>query len=164
MSEFVSAPPPSSGVPWAELEGQLLVIEPLSFEPQVSTTNGIKDAVRANVYALRSPTESEDFEDALIFGAVLMPQAKRSLGLKLAGRLIKGKADPGKNAPWILDAATPDDLAKAAAWQAARAASGFTSAPPPAAPAAAPPRADQGWASPVSAPSQPTLTGAEPPF
>lgn len=164
QSPFVSAPAPSSGVPWAELNGALLVVEPLSYETGITTTNGIKDAVRANVYALRSATESVDFEDALIFPLVLLGQARRSMGLKIVGRLIQGAPDAGKNPPWMLDTATPDDIAKAEAWFAARAQPTFAAAPPPApaAPAAAPPS----WAAaaPAAAAPAPAPVGAAPPW
>lgn len=166
-SPFVSAPEPSSGVPWADHKGDLMVIEPLSFEAAVTTVNGVKEAVRGNVYALKGPTESVDYEDALIFPLVLLGQARRSLGLKIVGRLIQGTPDPGKNAPWLLDTATAEDLAKAEQWFAGRVQPTFAAAPPPApaAPAAAPPvsNAPPSWAGTVAAPAAAPV-GAAPPW
>lgn len=120
MSEFVSASPPSGGITWADHSGKLLVVEPLAFETGIATSFGTSDAVRANVYVLTGPAESEDFEDTLVFPKVLAGQLKRSIGHKVVGRLGQGNAKAGQSAPWLLEEATADDLEKAQVWLAAR--------------------------------------------
>lgn len=138
--EFTSAAPPSGGVTWADHKGKLLVIEPLSYETGIKTVHDRtaegSDAVRANVYVITGPGESEDFEDTLVFPKVLQGQLKRQIGKKVVGRLGQGQQKPGQSAPWILAEATADDIAKAQAWQAARSTPAFASA---AAPSAQPP-------------------------
>lgn len=129
MSEFTSAAPPSGGITWADHSGKLLVIEPLALETGIATTFGTADAVRANVYVLTGPGDSEDFEDTLVFPKVLAGQLKRSIGAKVVGRLGQGNAKAGQSAPWLLLEATPDDMEKAQAWLAAR--KPVTSAAPP---------------------------------
>lgn len=120
MSELSSAPAPSAGITWADHQGSLMVVEPKSVETGIITTHGVADAVRANVYVLTGGTDSEDYEDSLIFPLVLFQQARRSLGMKIVGRLVQGKGQDGKTPPWLLDAATPEDMAKATAWLQAR--------------------------------------------
>ena len=116
MSEFVSAAPPSGGITWAEHQGKLLVIEPLSFEQGIQTSFGSTDAVRANVHVLTAPGESEDYDDCLIFPKVLVGQTRGQLGKKVVGRLTSGTAKPGQSAPHMLAEATEDDLGKAQEW------------------------------------------------
>lgn len=118
--EFTSAAPPSGGIEWATLQGKLLIVEPLSYETGISTVHGEKDAVRANVYALTGPGTSEGYLDTLIFPGVLVGQLKRQVGGKVVGRLAQGEKKPGQNAPWILLAATEDDMKKAREWLTSR--------------------------------------------
>lgn len=137
--DFTSAPAPSGGITWEEHQGKLLIVEPLSYETGIQTVHGEKDAVRANVYVLTGPTSSDDFEDTLVFPGVLVGQLKRQIGAKIVGRLTQGAKKPGQNAPWLLDAATAEDIQKARDWQAARQASSLVSAAPAAASGATPP-------------------------
>ena len=118
--DFTSASAPSGGITWEEHNGKLLIVEPLSYETGIQTVHGEKDAVRANVYVLTGPTTSDDFEDTLVFPGVLVGQLKRQIGAKVVGRLTQGAKKPGQNAPWMLDAATAEDIDKARTWQAAR--------------------------------------------
>jgi hypothetical protein len=118
--DFTSASAPSGGITWEEHNGKLLIVEPLSYETGISTVHGEKDAVRANVYVLTGPTTSDDFEDTLVFPGVLVGQLKRQVGSKIVGRLTQGAKKPGQNAPWLLDAATAEDIDKARTWQAGR--------------------------------------------
>lgn len=132
MSEFVSAAPPSGGITWENAKGKLIVAEPLSVETGIQTTFGVSDAVRANVYVITAPGESDDYEDTLVFPKVLAGQLRRSIGGKVVGRLGQGQAKSGQSAPWLLEAATDDDIAKAQEWLAARTAKpALTGAAPP---------------------------------
>ena len=131
MSEFVSAAPPSGGITWADHKGALLVIEPLSFEAGIGTAFGVADAVKANVHVLTAEGGSEDYEETLVFPKLLASQLKSQIGNKVVGRLSQGQAKPGQSAPWLLEAATEEDLAKARAWLASRAVPQVTSAAAP---------------------------------
>lgn len=118
MSDFVSAAPPSGGITWADHKGSLLIIQPTSVEAGIQTSFGSADAVKADVYVLTGPDTSEDYPDCLVFPKVLASQLKGQIGNKVVGRLNQGQAKPGQSAPWILDAATPDDIEKAKAFLA----------------------------------------------
>lgn len=132
--EFTSAAPPSGGIDFKEHQGKLLVVEVLGVEahvPTVHTKPGEQSpAVRANVYVITGPGTSDDFEDTLVFPKVLQGQLKGKIGQKVVGRLTQGLAKPGQSAPWLIDAATADDIQKAREWQAARQASSLVSAAP----------------------------------
>lgn len=136
--DFVSAAPPSGGIDFKDHKGSLLVIEPLSIETGIKTVHGDSDAVRANVYVITGPGTSDDYEDTLVFPKVLQGQLKGKIGSKVVGRLTQGVAKPGQSAPWLIDAATEDDLAKAREWVAARNGASFASATPAAQGAQAP--------------------------
>lgn len=120
MNDFVSAAPPSGGITWADHNGGLLVIEPLSIETGISTTFGPADAVKANVHVITAPGDSVDFDDCLVFPKLLASQLRGQIGNRVVGRLGQGAAKPGQSAPWLLIEATEDDLSKAKAWLAAR--------------------------------------------
>lgn len=116
MSEFVSAAPPGGGIAWADHKGKLLIIEPLSVETGIRTTFGDADAVKADVHVLTGPEESEDYPETLVFPKLLASQLRSNIGRKVVGRLGTGVAKPGQSAPWLLEEATADDMAKAQAW------------------------------------------------
>lgn len=122
MTEFVSASAPTSGdaIQWGDLKGKLLVIEPLSFEVGFKTSFGESDCVRANVCALTGPDTADEYEDTLIFPRLLVSQTKQQIGKKVVGRLGQGNAKPGQSAPWLLEEANAEDIAKAQAWDAKR--------------------------------------------
>lgn len=127
---FVSASAPGAGIQWEELNGKLLVIEPLGVETGIKTVHGESDAVRANVYALTGPETSDDYKDTLIFPKVLIGQTKGHIGDMICGRLGQGEKKPGQSAPWIILEATADDLDKAQHWDNARSKSTFATTAP----------------------------------
>ena len=116
MSEFVSAAPPTGGITWADHKGALLIVEPLSVETGIQTSFGAADAVKANVHVLTAPDQTEDYPDCLVFPKLLASQLKGQIGSKVVGRLGQGTAKPGQSAPWLLEPASEDDLAKAKEW------------------------------------------------
>lgn len=132
--EFVQPAPPGEGIQWGDLKGSLLIVEPLALEANINTTLGEKPAVRARVSVVDGPNADEVYPDTLIFPKVLMSQTRTNIGSKVLGRLVQGVAKPGQSAPWMLDEATADDMAKAQAWVRAHPASTFTQPAPPADP------------------------------
>lgn len=130
MSEFVSAAPPSGGITWADYKGSLLIIEPLSFEPGITTSFGPADAVKADVYVLTGPDTAEEFKETLVFPKLLASQLKNQIGKKVVGRLTQGAAKPGQSAPWLLDQAAEEDLEKAKAFLDKAQPAVTTAAPP----------------------------------
>lgn len=130
MNDFVSAAPPSGGITWDDHNGKLLIVEPLAVETGIQTVHGATDAVRANVHVITGPGTSEDYDDTLVFPKVLSGQLRGQIGRKVVGRLGNGAAKPGQSAPWLLEQATDDDLAKAQEWLNAQKPAVTSAAPP----------------------------------
>lgn len=119
MSASFAAPAaPGDGIKLADHLGGLLLVEVLSIETGIKTTFGDSDAVRANVYAIDGAGSPAEYEDTLIFPKVLQGQLRKSVGQKVLGRLGQGSAKPGQSAPWLLNEASADDIAKAEQWVA----------------------------------------------
>jgi hypothetical protein len=111
MSNPFSNPAPSSGIQWEGLLGKLLLIEPLSLETGINTSNGVRDAVRADVVVIDADGDGpEEYKDTLIFPKVLISQTRSLVGEKVLGRLIQGEPKPGQTAPWKLLEATEADI------------------------------------------------------
>lgn len=96
----------------ADLEGHLLIVEPLEYCESIPTSMGDKDAVRVTLHDV---TDSATFNDVLWFPKVLVGSLKGRIGQKVLAVLGKGTAKPGQSAPWILiDASTEADAVAAA--------------------------------------------------
>jgi hypothetical protein len=119
----------SSDVKPADLEGHLLVVEPLEYVESIPTSMGEKDAVRVNVHDI---SDQMSYEDILWFPRVLVGSLKGRIGQKVLAVLGKGTAKPGQSAPWLLiDATTQGDAVQAAtAYMNGLIAAGFTTAEP----------------------------------
>ena len=76
-----------------------------------NTTYGESTAARC-VYVV-ALDQSEVFEDVLLFGAALAPRLYESTETIVVGLLVKGEAQPGRNAPWLLEDPTDEELAQA---------------------------------------------------
>ena len=111
-----AAPATPTGIDWSEQNGKLLLIEPTAVETGIPTSLGDKDAVRATVTVITGPDSADVYEDCLIFPRVLQGQVRSRIGQKVLGRLGQGVAKPGQNAPWMLQEATDDDIAKGTAY------------------------------------------------
>lgn len=122
MTDMFDAPGSASGVKWEELNGRLLLVQPLAEEKDIPTAFGSASAVRANVTVLDGPTAGEEFADTLIFPKVLQSQVKGNCGTGRfnLGRLGKGNAKPGQSAPWMLGDPTDSDKDAARAHLAAK--------------------------------------------
>jgi hypothetical protein len=118
MSNPFAAPAASAGITWADLDGLLLLIEPLSEETGIPTVHGEAKAVRANVTVLDGPNAGERHDDTLIFPKILQSQVRPKIGEKVLGRLAQGNKKPGQSAPWILQEATPADVQIGVNWLA----------------------------------------------
>lgn len=112
MSDDFASPGSVAGITYGDIQGHLLLIEPIAFEKDIPTTLGNKDAVRADVYDL---TEGTAYTDTLIFPRVLASSLRGRIGQKVLARLGQGVAKPGQNAPWILEDASGDASAVAQA-------------------------------------------------
>lgn len=120
----LEAATPGGGLPvWADLQGKLLVVEPLEFEQGVKTQNGVTDAVRGNIFAINAKGEVlESFEDTLIFPKALVSATRRKIDSLVVGVLTQGEKSPGKNAPWLLSPPNDKHMAAAARWLASESA------------------------------------------
>jgi hypothetical protein len=145
-----------------DFEGQLLLIKPLQQLTGITTSNGAKDAVEADVHILDGAGAGEVLRGAYVFPLVLQGQIKGNIGSGRfnLGRLAKGVAKPGQNPPWKLTDPTPEDTELARRYLNSDHYKNANAAPAPvaaAAPAAAPPAAaaapaDDPWGSNASAP------------
>lgn len=112
-------PGTASGARITDYEGRLLLITPTGYREEIETMHGTKDAVEANVVVIDedAPTSSEKHEGLLLFQGRLIGQTKGFVGKGLVlGRLGKGTAEKGKNAPWELATATDEEKDKARAY------------------------------------------------
>lgn len=119
MSTFTAPSAPGSGIQFADHLGALLLIEVEGVEVGIKTSFGDSDAVKANVHVIDGNGAGESYDDTLIFPKILQSQLKKSVGQKVLGRLGQGTAKPGQSAPWLLNEASADDIAKAETWVAA---------------------------------------------
>jgi hypothetical protein len=102
----------SDSVRPADLEGHVLVVEPIEYRPSVSTAFGDKDAIQVIVHDI---SEKTSHDDVLFFGSALIATLKRDIGKKVLAKMGKGEAKPGQSAPWILIDLTTNEKAVAAA-------------------------------------------------
>lgn len=119
----------SADIKPADLEGHLLVVEPLEYVENMPTSMGEKDAVRVTIHDI---SEQVTHEDVLWFPRVLVGSLKGRIGQKVLAVLGKGTAKPGQSAPWVLiDATGQGDAVQAAtAYITGLTAAGFTSTEP----------------------------------
>jgi hypothetical protein len=139
-----------------QYEGALLLFYPTEHFSAIPTKfdrpgQPPTQAVDTHIVALDRPDLTGKptlLRDARIFGRALVPQLKGAVGGKaVLGRLARGQAQGGNNAPWILKDPTEQDAALARQWQASN--------PDPRQPVAAP----EQWQGPPTSPvSQPTAT------
>lgn len=108
--QYASPSAPGDSIDWKQINGSLLLIQPLAIETNIPTVHGPATAVRASVTVVDGPRAGEVHEDALIFPRVLQGQVRSKIGAKVLGRLGQGVAKPGQTAPWMLQEATPQDI------------------------------------------------------
>lgn len=119
----------SESVKVADLNGQLLIIEPIEYKTGIETVHGPADAVEVNIVNLDNNNAIHN--NVLFFNVALKNALKTKIGQKVLARIGQGTAKPGKSAPWILLDATADATA------VAKANAFIASAPAAAAPQAA---------------------------
>lgn len=116
----------------ADLNGHLLILEPLEYKTGIQTVHGDADAIEVRINDLDT---GHSHDSVLFFNVALKNSLKTKIGQKVLARVSQGTAKPGKSAPWILVDATGD--ADAVAKANAFIAGGGASAPAPAATASA---------------------------
>ena len=124
-----SAPSTSTeSVKVADLNGHLLIIEPIEYKTGITTVHGDADAIEVRINDLDTNTSHES---VLFFNVALKNALKTKIGQKVLARIGQGTAKPGKSAPWILVDATgdADAVAKANAFIAGAVAPAVAPAP-----------------------------------
>jgi hypothetical protein len=127
---------PSSGgtLKPADINGHLLIVEPIGYETGIVTQFGESDAVRVDVHDI---TTQETHEGVLWFSNGLVSKLKGSIGKRILAVMGQGVAKPGQSAPWtLLDASTKEEAVAAATDYLNKRTAGTLSAAP-ATPAAA---------------------------
>ena len=91
--------------------GALLLVYPRSHEQGITTSIGVKDAIRADLVVLDGPSGIPEIHvDVLLFQMALIGQLRANVGRDpVLGRLTLGVAKPGMNPPYRLDSFTPAD-------------------------------------------------------
>lgn len=120
MSDQFGDPGTSSGIDLNSLQGSLLLIKAISVEYGINTSLGSKDATVADVHVLDGTEAGTVYNEVFIWPKVMQSELKSYVGVdKFAlGRLGKGTAKPGQNAPWKLLLAADADKATARAYLA----------------------------------------------
>lgn len=114
-------PSSSTSVPFADLDGALLLFTVHEETGEIQTTFGPSTAIRADVAVLDGPDKGATYPDALVFPRKLQSQLRRSIGEMVLGRLGKGAGKPGQNPPYELRASSDADKAIADRYLAYRA-------------------------------------------
>ena len=122
----------SSSVKPADLEGKLLIIEPVEYKTGIQTSLGEAEAIEVNLVDLDSGSQHSS---VLFFNVALRNSLRPNIGKKVLARIGKGVAKPGKSAPWVLLNATDNqaDVAKATAYLAGSVSAPAATVPPAAA-------------------------------
>jgi hypothetical protein len=100
-------PASASGIDYQELNGHLLIVDVSEVIPEITTSFGVNDAVRATIVDLDD--NNNTYTDTLIFPKVLKAQLRPNVGRKVLGRLGQGQAKPSQSPPWTLQTATDAD-------------------------------------------------------
>lgn len=96
----------------ADVEGHLLVVEPLEYVTNMTTAYGESDAVRVTVHDISA---QETHENVLWFPKALVGSLKPSIGKRILAVMGKGTAKQGQSPPWVLIDATANSEAVTAA-------------------------------------------------
>ena len=95
-----------------DLNGHLLILEPIEYNTGIATVHGDADAIEVTINDLDT---GQTHESVLFFNVALKNALKTKIGQKVLARIGQGAAKPGKSAPWILIDATGDAVAVAKA-------------------------------------------------
>lgn len=108
---------PSSGgsdYKFTDFLNELLLVNPIGVETMTTKIAPETEVVRVN--AIRLDNDNEQVDDLLVFQSALIRNLKKVLrgpNEWVLGRLTMGSPSPGKNAPYILDKPTAEEIAQA---------------------------------------------------
>lgn len=91
----------------ADIENHTMIVTPVEYVPHIQTIhtkpNEQSPAIRVNVVDLSDPSGVPVmYNGVLWFNQLLYGNLKKQIGATLLGRMVKGTASPGRNAPWQL--------------------------------------------------------------
>jgi hypothetical protein len=89
----------------ADLNGHLLILEPIEYKTGIPTVHGDADAIEVRINDLDT---GFNHDSVLFFNVALKNALKTKIGQKVLARVSQGTAKAGKSAPWILVDATGD--------------------------------------------------------
>ncbi len=87
----------------SDLEGSMVVMEPLEYVASIETMHGVTDAVKANIHDV---TGGRTYKEQLCFQRAIVAGLKGKIGQFVPGVVGKGVAKPGRSAPWVLHSPT----------------------------------------------------------
>jgi len=102
---------PSSENPYvklSDLEGSLVVIEVQGFEAEQPTPFGFKPAIEAVVHDIDG---QQTYRNQSLINSAIVTSLKSRVDSMVLARVVKGRAKPGQQAPWLLEDASTDPLA-----------------------------------------------------
>lgn len=120
MSDQFGDPGTSNGIDLNSLQGNLLLIKAIRVEYGINTSLGAKDATVADVHVLDGSEAGTVYNEVFIWPKVMQSELKGYVGAEkfALGRLGKGTAKPGQNAPWKMLLASDADKATARSYLA----------------------------------------------
>lgn len=89
--------------------GALALIAVSEYVPNMTTTMGPTQAIRAEVAIVDGAGAPNRWSDVLLFNKKLVPQLKNQVGSTILARIVEGPAKPGQSAPYELAKAMRDD-------------------------------------------------------
>ena len=106
---------PTSGEMFVNAEhvGDLLVVRVIRTEEGVTTENGPADVIVCDITVINDDgTIGDEFDETMVFGRVFYGQMKRKLGRTFVGVWYgePGVKRNGKNVPYQLNPATPEQI------------------------------------------------------
>lgn len=105
MTDFDDPGTGGDKLPLDDLNGALLLITVHEETDPIETQYGSTTAIRADVVVLDGAHKGDRYGDTLIFPRVLKSSLRGKENRLVVGRLGQGAKQPGKSAPWTLDAA-----------------------------------------------------------
>ena len=110
FASFDSSGDSDERIKLADLDGSVVVMEPVEYVPSIETMHGVTDAVKVTI---QDVSGQRTYKDQLLFQRAMVAGLKDKVGQRVLGVVGRGNAKAGKSAPWVLFAA--NDTQKEAA-------------------------------------------------
>ena len=87
----------------SDLEGSMVVMEPLEYVASIETMHGVTDAIKATIHDV---TGGRTYKEQLLFQRAMVAGLKGKIGQFVPGVVGKGVAKQGRSATWVLHSPT----------------------------------------------------------